>query len=176
MWAFIGHLEKDVQGGTSKVKQYLYTHSHFEIHYNGDNVIEVAVSPDEQKSLDISEDAVGEAASLSVEFSYSVSWHETPVPFAKRLDHYHQFSMNPVHLEVRSPPPPPPHIQPCTLPHTAFIPGSKQQHMWHPNSSGFTCRCKPRRARSQAVSHSRQCARLWHMHDHRACRSTGSPS
>ena len=104
MWAFIGHLEKVFHTGNSQVRQYLITHHHFEIHYNGNNVIEVAVTPDEQKVLDVSEDALGDATTLAVEFSYSVSWHPTPVTFSKRLDHYHQFSMHPVHLEVRPSP------------------------------------------------------------------------
>lgn len=102
MWAFIGHVDPDPTSAAADApgRQLLFLHVHFEVHYNGNNVIEVAVTPDESHTLDISEAAVGVEAEVAAEFSYSVSWHETPVEYTNRLDHYHQVSHNPVHLEV----------------------------------------------------------------------------
>lgn len=103
MLALLGRSEKVVHGNGSDFKQYLSLHTHFEMHYNGDNVIEVAVSPDDGRELDVSEGALGDAATLTAEWTYSVSWQETPVEFSNRLDHFHTLSRNPVHLEVGRP-------------------------------------------------------------------------
>ncbi len=44
VWGFIGKLEKLVKTGVRK--EYLFTHFHFEISFNGDKVIEINVSSD----------------------------------------------------------------------------------------------------------------------------------
>ena len=46
VWGFIGKVEKVVKTGARKY--FLFTHFHFEISYNGDEVIEINVSSDPQ--------------------------------------------------------------------------------------------------------------------------------
>jgi transmembrane 9 superfamily member 1 len=104
MWGFIGKTDKILKPGDPEYRYFVFTHSHFEVHYNGEHVIEVAISADNDKLLDVSEDLMPADAvgAMDVEFTYSVSWHETPVPYAKRLDHYEKLPRNPIHLEVCS--------------------------------------------------------------------------
>ncbi len=67
VWGFIGKVEKIVQQGTHKY--YLFTHFHFELLYNEDRVIEISVSSDPMRAVDITDDK-----QLDVQFSYSVKW------------------------------------------------------------------------------------------------------
>jgi len=78
----------------------LFTHIHFDIHYNGDYIIEINVSTDPAQAEDISEDKLKGESSLQVEFTYSVKWSQTSTPFEKRLQRYEKFPKNPVHLEI----------------------------------------------------------------------------
>lgn len=65
VWGFIGKIEKYVKTDTRKY--FLFTHFHFDLAYNEDRVIEISVSSDPRKSVDITQ-----GDSLKVEFSYSV--------------------------------------------------------------------------------------------------------
>lgn len=78
------------------LKYYLFTHIHFDILYNGDRVIEVNVSTDPTRTVDITE-----GDNTIVDFTYSVKWRETTIPFEKRMDKYSRYSFLPQHLEVR---------------------------------------------------------------------------
>ena len=72
------------------------------VHYNGNNIIQVTMTTDATQAVDVSEDVLPDNTNgLPVEFTYSVQWHETPVVFSKRLDHFDALSRNPIHLEVR---------------------------------------------------------------------------
>lgn len=108
VWGFVGKTERNKQqqaAGAAKQQQqqsdlrfFLFTHFHFDIAYNGDNVIEVNVSTaasDPQKTRDITT-----ASSLAVEFSYSVKWKPTEVELDDRMDRYSRISFLPQHLEV----------------------------------------------------------------------------
>ncbi|WIA33519.1 hypothetical protein OEZ86_006644 [Tetradesmus obliquus] len=108
VWGFVGKTERNKQqqaAGAAKQQQqqsdlrfFLFTHFHFDIAYNGDNVIEVNVSTaasDPQKTRDITT-----ASSLAVEFSYSVKWKPTEVELDDRMDRYSRISFLPQHLEI----------------------------------------------------------------------------
>ena len=57
---------------------------------------QVNVSTDPNKIKDITE-----GDSMIVDFTYSVKWKETTIPFEKRMVKYSQYSFLPQHLEVR---------------------------------------------------------------------------
>ncbi|KAF6261065.1 hypothetical protein COO60DRAFT_1700018 [Scenedesmus sp. NREL 46B-D3] len=107
VWGFVGKSERTKQqaaGGAAAQQQqsdlrfFLFTHFHFDIAYNGENVIEVNVSTaasDPRKTRDITE-----ASSLGVEFSYSVKWKPIDVELQDRMDRYSRISFLPQHLEI----------------------------------------------------------------------------
>ena len=100
IWGFIGKVEKIMSQATKswekhELKYYLFTHIHFDILYNGDRVIEVNVSTDPSRTVEITE---GE--NVIVDWTYSVKWRETSIPFEKRMDKYSRYSFLPQHLEV----------------------------------------------------------------------------
>eukprot|EP01043_Picozoa_sp_COSAG02_P009856 COSAG02_NODE_339_length_24201_cov_45.538462_17_plen_517_part_00 len=109
MWGFIG--ETKLEGGTEK--PYLFTHLHFHLAFNGDQLIEATVSTDaklETLLVDPSSAAVatndnGEAGKSTadrgtVEFTYSVTWTPTDVPYSRRMEKYAKASFLPMHLEI----------------------------------------------------------------------------
>ena len=53
------------------------------------------VSTDPSKIKDITE-----GDSMIVDFTYSVKWKETTIPFEKRMEKYSRYSFLPQHLEV----------------------------------------------------------------------------
>jgi hypothetical protein len=59
-------------------------------------VIEVNVLTDPARVVDISEGVDLPTA----EFTYSVKWVPTTIPYEERLQRYERFPLNPVHLEV----------------------------------------------------------------------------
>ena len=67
-----------------------------QVSYNGDEVIEINVSSDPQRTVDISDSSKGK----SVEFSYSVKWKKTAITYDHRMDRYSRYSFLPQHLEV----------------------------------------------------------------------------
>ena len=100
IWGFIGKVEKIMSQATKswekhELKYYLFTHIHFDILYNGDRVIEVNVSTDPSRTVEITE---GE--NVIVDWTYSVKWRETSIPYEKRMDKYSRYSFLPQHLEV----------------------------------------------------------------------------
>ena len=96
IWGFIGKVEKIMQfGAETENKYFLFTHVHFEISYNEDQVIEINVSTDPLKTIDITADE-----SLSVRFSYSVHWKKTTIAYEDRMEKYSRYSFLPEHLEI----------------------------------------------------------------------------
>jgi len=95
IWGFLGKIEKIMQAGSQELRYYLFTHVHFDIFYNADHVIEINVSTDPLQVQDVtaSED-------VKVEFSYSVKWKETTIPFERRMEKYSRNSFLPQHLEI----------------------------------------------------------------------------
>ena len=95
IWGFIGKIEKILKPGAPEMRYYLFTHVHFDISYNRDRVVEINVSTDPLRTVDITE---GE--SVNVEFSYSVKWKETHIPYERRMEKYSRYSFLPQHLEI----------------------------------------------------------------------------
>ncbi|KAK9841340.1 hypothetical protein WJX74_004155 [Apatococcus lobatus] len=96
IWGFIGKVEKLMKSGEKPdLRYYLFTHIHFEILYNANRVIELSVSTDPSKTVDITD---GE--NIIVDYTYSVKWHDTSIPYEKRMDKYSRYSFLPQHLEI----------------------------------------------------------------------------
>lgn len=96
IWGFIGKVEPLMKPGEKTVLRcYLFTHIHFDFLYNDNRVIEVNVSTDPAKSVDITN-----AEKLIVDYTYSVKWSEGDTPFEKRMEKYSRSSFLPQHLEV----------------------------------------------------------------------------
>ncbi|PSC72630.1 phagocytic receptor 1b [Micractinium conductrix] len=99
IWGFIGKVERlpgkagDKEGGSEKLS--LFTHIHFDILYNKDRVVQVDISTDPSKTVDITS-----ADKEAVDFTYSVAWKETDIPYARRMDKYAKYSFLPQHLEI----------------------------------------------------------------------------
>ena len=55
IWGFIGKIEKILKPGQPEMRYYLFTHVHFDIAYNNDRVIEINVSTDPLRTVDITE-------------------------------------------------------------------------------------------------------------------------
>ena len=104
IWGFIGKLEKVSKPSGIETRQYIFPHVHFEILWNLQHIIELNVSTDSNRIVDISEDIVGSDpdATVTAEFTYSAKWTETDIPFEKRMDKYRRNQFLPQHLEVSS--------------------------------------------------------------------------
>ncbi|KAH7692886.1 Nonaspanin (TM9SF) protein [Dioscorea alata] len=94
LWGFLGKFDKDKIDPT-EYKYLLFKHIHFDVAYNDDRVIEINVQTDNNLAVDITEDK-----EVNVEFSYSVTWKKTDIPFEKRMDKYSKSSSMPQHLEI----------------------------------------------------------------------------
>lgn len=91
VYGFIGKVEKI----RKELRFYLFSHFHFEISWNGDYIIEINVSSDPMRTVDITN--IAEAA---VEFSYSIKWKHTNINYARRMDRYSRYSFLPQHMEI----------------------------------------------------------------------------
>lgn len=95
IWGFIGKVDKEGKADPSEYKYSLYKHIHFEILHNKDRVIEISAKTDPSSVVDLTEDKEADA-----DFTYTVKWRETEIPFEKRMDKYSQSSSLPHHLEI----------------------------------------------------------------------------
>jgi hypothetical protein len=96
-WAFLGKTGKLMKPGEIDLTRwYLFTHIHFDILYHKDWVIEVAVSTDPELSVDITE-----KGTIAIDFSYSVNWRETEIPFGHRMDKFSKNAYLPQNMRVR---------------------------------------------------------------------------
>ncbi|XP_046560989.1 transmembrane 9 superfamily member 1-like [Haliotis rubra] len=92
---FIGHLE---EGGflPHNHKIYLWAHLHFNVEYNGENVIYANVSTKEQPPVSL--DSV--TTPFEVAFTYSVKWHMTNLKYEERGKRLRDNSFFPKTLEI----------------------------------------------------------------------------
>ncbi len=114
LWGFIGKVEKEKDPQHAQFedihmsekshlsiphmeRSYLFTHLHFDIHFNDDRVIEVSLSTDPTQVVDITE--VGPEP-IKVDFSYSVKWRSTVIDFSQRMLKYQRYQFLPQHLEI----------------------------------------------------------------------------
>lgn len=95
IWGFLGKVVKDGKSDPSEYKYYLFNHLQFEIFYNKDRVIEIIVRTDQSFLVDLTEDK-----EVEVDFTYTVRWKETEIPFEKRMEKYSLASSTPHHLEI----------------------------------------------------------------------------
>jgi len=101
IWGFIGKVEKIIGSTSTELRYYLFTHVHFEVHFNEDRVIEINVSTDPTQVVDISEDQLtGSETTIPASFTYSVKWTPTEIPFERRMDKYSRHGFLPHHLEI----------------------------------------------------------------------------
>src|SRR3546814_1705346 len=100
MWGYLGDIEGDelfLTRSFRKSQVFLYTHTHFSIGFNGDQIVSVNVTTDPTKKVDITDTS----AEMEVIFSYSVQWvHEPNLLFADRLSRYVDSSFLPSTFEL----------------------------------------------------------------------------
>jgi len=83
IWGFVGEsipAEKQQEGeGKQEDQVLIYTHKSFDINYNNEQIIQVNLTSDVPKPL---------TPGTSLEFTYSVRWEASTIPFAKRFERY----------------------------------------------------------------------------------------
>lgn len=102
IWGFIGKLERVSKPSGTELRYFIFTHVHFDLAFNADNIVEINVSTDPNQVVDISEDIVGSDsnAQVTADFTYSAKWRETEITYDKRTDKYRRDQFLPQHLEV----------------------------------------------------------------------------
>jgi hypothetical protein len=95
IWGYVGELETRSANFAraaqdNSTRYFLFTHLDFSIAWNGKHVIEVNVSADPLKRVDLSR-----PGSHKVDFSYSVRWIATDVKHDERMNRYAQYSFLP---------------------------------------------------------------------------------
>ncbi|KAJ0442956.1 putative nonaspanin (TM9SF) [Helianthus annuus] len=75
-WGFVGELHTD---RNSDSKHMLFTHKNITIHYNKDQIIHVNLTQENPRPLE---------AGKTLDMTYSVTWTETNITFARRFDVY----------------------------------------------------------------------------------------
>lgn len=80
IWGMVGEVVSDPseKGKEGAEKYYIYTHSKFVATYNGDRVIEVNLTAENPVLIERGQ----------IQFTYSVNWYPTTIPFGKRFDKY----------------------------------------------------------------------------------------
>jgi len=78
IWGMVGEVVPSPEGKKDDEKLYIYTHSKFVATWNGDRVIEVNLTAENPVLIDRGD----------IQFTYSVNWYETTIPFGKRFDKY----------------------------------------------------------------------------------------
>ena len=73
----------------------LFTHLHFHLLWNGDRVIQCDLSTTSESAVDITN-----GDPRTIEFTYSVSWNSTSIPFSKRKERYERYIFLPEHVEL----------------------------------------------------------------------------
>jgi transmembrane 9 superfamily protein 3 len=76
IWGMVGEV---VSEPGQEDKLYIYTHKKFVVTYNGDRVIEVNLT---------SENPVLLERGAKLDFTYSVTWYPTNIPFESRFEKY----------------------------------------------------------------------------------------
>lgn len=103
IWGFVGKVENVKKpGGLLDTQYYLFTHVHFDIMYNEDRIIEINVRADPKQTVDISPLVASrvEGQQVPAEFTYSVKWKETNIPYAERMNKYRKEQFLPKNLEI----------------------------------------------------------------------------
>ncbi|XP_057808041.1 transmembrane 9 superfamily member 5-like isoform X1 [Salvia miltiorrhiza] len=89
LWAYIGKIEDESWKVDGKEKKFLlFTHVHFDALYNGNQVIEINAFSEPSHLVDVTEDV-----DVEVEFTYSISWKRTSMPYKNRMGKYARASL-----------------------------------------------------------------------------------
>ncbi|CAM6118491.1 unnamed protein product [Calypogeia fissa] len=92
VWSYIGKIDEEEKDNPHYL---LFTHLLFEVLYNKDRVIEITVTPNNQKVVDITS-----GDEVSVSFTYSVKWQLTNSTFDQRMVKYQKPSFLPEYMEI----------------------------------------------------------------------------
>lgn len=76
IWGFVGPPPEQTKGDSNV---YIYTHKTFDIAYNGERVIHVNLTSESPQPI---------AAGAKLEFSYTVRWTPSDIPYARRFERY----------------------------------------------------------------------------------------
>lgn len=98
VYGFLGKVQEDEEGGEKAVVR-LFTHLHLDATFNGERVISVTARTDPAKSV-VLPAPTDVLAPLRADFTYSITWTESDVPFSKRMERYRRDTFLPQHLEV----------------------------------------------------------------------------
>lgn len=79
IWGMVGEIVPDSVGS----KYYIYAHLKFVISFNRDRVIEINLTPENPVLL-----AVPQNGEFRIDFTYSVNWIPTDIPYERRFDKY----------------------------------------------------------------------------------------
>lgn len=92
LWAYIGKVEDGSWTADDKgQKCFLFTHVQFDVLYNGNQVIEIHAFSDPSHVVDVTEDV-----DVKVEFTYSIFWNATTMPYKNRMERYSKASLLPI--------------------------------------------------------------------------------
>lgn len=80
VWGFVGPPPEHTDDSSTR---YIYTHKTFDIAYNGNNIIHVNLTSENPAAIE---------TAANLEFTYSVNWIESDIPFAKRFERYLDYS------------------------------------------------------------------------------------
>jgi len=87
VWGFVGEYvsaeTSAAEGGPSEEQVYIYTHKSFDINYNGNRLIQVNLT---------SENPVPLVEGTNLEFTYSVKWQQSNIPYSRRFERYLDYS------------------------------------------------------------------------------------
>lgn len=76
IWGFVGPPPEQTNDDSNV---YIYTHKSFDIAWNGDRIVHVNLTSEKPKPL---------VAGANLEFSFTVNWVPTDIPFARRFERY----------------------------------------------------------------------------------------
>ena len=80
IWGFVGPPPEHTDDNSVR---YIYTHKTFDIAFNGENIIHVNLTSENPTVIE---------SGAKLEFTYSVNWIESDIPFAKRFERYLDYS------------------------------------------------------------------------------------
>lgn len=101
LWSFVGRHIPATVFSRQVSRCFLLTHFDFKIGYNGDRVVEVNMSADASRQVELPEGKPGEQVQpISVDFTYSVSWKQSSIPYAQRMEKYLRYSFFGHELEI----------------------------------------------------------------------------
>jgi len=84
---FVGTLEMEIQpDGSELPRHYLNTHLHFSIGVNQEQIVQVNLTSDPQQRVALT----GDEGLSSFEFSYSVAWTDSDIPYSARQGHQNE--------------------------------------------------------------------------------------